>query len=318
MICNLPPLIMTKILKFLPFLSLLFLFNSCGSLTNKAPLSEQISGTNSDAQKIFQEAKSADQAGKSKKAQKLYSKLAKKHPIYKESPYASYRVGQLLEQEGKVVKSFDAYQKFISTYRESDNYKDAINKQTEFALSASRGELSKKFGFVTSEPTFDQVQKMLNTVIENAPQASSAPKALFALADYAKTKSKEPIALANYLKFTDTYPQHRLAPEAKLRAGKILIGDTKDGNQNRSNLERSKQTFKDLIQEFPNSTQAKDAQNILDSIEYTDAKATYDIAEFYRKKNKVDSAKYYYQEVLNKVSKGTLHDSAQNELSKLQ
>lgn len=307
-------------LKTLPLLLMpLGLIISCSDLAqNGAQLASEIDKNAPKAEQIAQKGKSAEQRGDIKTAAKLYDELALKHPSYTGAAELNYKAATLWESISKPEKAFESYQNYITTFRSGQNYQSALTRQSSIAFLAAKGGLSTKFLGLTQDPQYNNVVDMLSKVRDNAPASDLAAKAQFAIGTYSESKDKSNEAVAAYFKVLDNYPSHSLAPEATLRAGKALAGITQDGNQNSSNLQRAKSTLEDLIQQYPGSTQAAEARNLLSQISGTDVQRTYDIAEFYEKKGKFSSAKYYYQEVMDKSSAGSeLHSKAQARLNAL-
>lgn len=307
-------------LKTLPLLLIpLGLVISCSDLAqNGAQLASEIDKNAPKAEQLAQKGKSAEQRGDSVEAAKRYDELSQRHPSYTDAAELNYKAATLWEDASKPEKAFDSYQNYITTFRSGVNYQNALTRQSSIAFLAAKGGLSTKFLGLTQDPPYENVVEMLSKVRDNAPASDLAAKAQFAIGTYSESKEKTDLAAAAYFKVLDNYPNHSLAPEATLRAGKALAGITQDGNQNSSNLQRAKSTLEDLIQQYPGSSQASEARSLLSQISGTGLQRTYDIAEFYEKKGKFSSAKYYYQEVMDKSSAGSeLHRKAQERLNAL-
>ena len=309
---------MNYILTFILF-GLLFL-SSCSDLDQAgAQLTNEVSRNAPKATQLYEKGLKAEQKGDYKEAAKQYDQLAKKYPTFEKSAEANFKAGQYWEKVSEPVNAFDSYHEYIQRYRNGAYYKDALDRQSAIAFSASEGGLTKKFLGLNQEPQYNDVVGLLSKVRENAPASDLAARSQFAIGSYSEGQEKTNEAIASYFKVTDDYPDHHLSPEATLRAGKLLSGITEDGNQNTNNLQRAKNTLEDLIQQYPSSTQATEARTLVSKISDSSIQRTFDVAEFYEKKDKISSAKYYYEEVLNKTTAGTeLHTKAQEKLNSLQ
>lgn len=283
---------------------LLMLF-SCSDLEQAgAQLTSEIDKNAPRAEQAAARGKAAEEKGKITDAARLYDELSLKYPIYPEAPELNYKAALLWEEASKPKKAFDSYQNYITLYRNGKNYQSALNRQSEIAFSAAKGGLSKKFLGLKQDLQYEDVVDMLSKVRDNAPASDLAARAQFALGTYSESKGKTTEAVAAFFKVADDFPEHSLAPEANLRAGKALSGVTA-GNYNSSNLDRARQTLEDLIQQYPGSTQATEAQTLLGELTGTDLSRIYDVANFYEKSGKIPSAKLYYEEVLEKAAPGS-------------
>lgn len=292
---------------------------SCSRDVTQAQLRKEFNEDAPKAQELYQKGQAEEQKGDRKGAAKVYDDLALRYPSFSQADESSYKAGQYWEQLSEPRKAFQSYQYYITTYRNGRNYKSALERQSAIAFMAARGDLKDSFLGLKTEPEYAEVVGMLQNVRDNAPASDLAARCQFAIGTYSERKEKLPQAAQAYFKLVDAYPSHSLAPEANLRAGKVLAGFSESGNQNSSNLQQAKNTLKDLIQQYPSSSQAQEARKLLSQIDGLDVQRTYDIAEFYEKKGKWDSAKYYYQEVLDKALKGSdYHNRAQERLNSLQ
>jgi len=292
---------------------------SCNSTQNQAQLLEEYNEGAPKAISLFEKGKAEEEKGDIRSAAKIYDRLATIYPAYKQSAEASFNAGQHWEKLGEPMKAFESYQQYITTYRSGRNYSSALDRQSAIAFSAAKGELVQSFLGLKTEPDYPEVIGLLQKLRDNAPATDLAARTQFAMGTYSERKDKIEEAVRAYFRLVDTYPRHSLAPEANLRAAKVMAGISERGNQNSSNLKNSRDTLQDLIHQYPNSTQAKEAKTLLSEVDGIDVRRTYDIADFYEKKGKISSARYYYEEVVSKSQSGShYHNLALDKLNSLQ
>lgn len=308
-----------SLLKKISPIALAVVVCSCSDLVDEgAQLKTEVSHNAPKAQQLHAKGQAKEQAGKYKDAAEIYDTLATKYPSYGKAPELNFQAAQYWEKVSNPEKAFSSYHNYIRTFRNGRNYKSALDRQSSIAFMAAKGGLTKNFLGLKQEPAYEQVIEFLSKVRDNAPASDLAAKAQFAIGTYSEGKEKQDKAVAAYFKVADDYPNHSLAPEATFRAGKVLSGITESGNQNSSNLNRARRTLEDLIQQYPGSSQATQAKELLSKISGTDIQRTYDIAEFYEAKGKGSSAKFYYQEVVDKAPKGSeLYNKAQARVNAL-
>jgi len=281
---------------------------SCNQALNTAQLRDEYSADTSKESKLYQKGKSEESKGDLRSAAKVFDSLAEAYPTYSESSEAVFKAGQYWEKLGEPQRAFASYQYYIATF----------DRQSVIAFSAAKGELVKTFLGLKSEPDYVEVIELLTKVRQNAPATDLAVRAQFAMGTYSEGQEKVSEAVSAYLGVLDSYPTHALAPEANLRVAKMFAGISDEGNQNSSNIQNSRDTLADLIQQYPNSSQAKEARELLSKVDGLEVQRTFEIASFYEKKGQHSSAKYYYEEVLSKAVVGShYHNLAKEKLNNL-
>ncbi len=294
-------------------------FTSCTSSIDNPQLSSTIRAGEGKAQALYDKARAAEAAGKSKNAIKSYRAITREHPMSKAAADASFREASLLDRSGKLLEAFDAYHVLITKYPASPHYSEAIKRQEAVAHAAADGNLKTPtlIGIKTRiEPK--KATDMLAKVRDNAPRSPSASRAQFTIGAVWQSKEQYPKANAAYRKVVRNYPQSKEAPEAQYRIGEILVSGAKDGNQDTANLTRAREAFDDLLLRYPNSKRAPDARREIKNLASGEVQRSYDVAEFYRNKEKTSSAIFYYRETLRKSQPGSpLHNKAKAWIAKL-
>jgi TolA-binding protein len=291
---------------------------SCGSDDEEPPpLVGSAQASSGPASSAYQSALSVDQAGDSKKAAKLYGKMATTYPTAKEAAQARFREAQLLEQLGKPIEAFDAYSDFLTRYQDSKLYSQALARQAAIAEVAVKGDVKSGFLFGSGIDTTKLVE-MQEKVRDAAPQANSAPKAQFQIGEIYQNRGKAKESIVAFRKVVQDWPDSSQAPEAQYRIGMILVEEAKRGNQDMGNLDRAREAFQDYLTLYPNGNRASAARAQIATLGSQDVQRSLDVAEFYRRKGDHESARFYYREVLKKHGSGPLHDKAQAGLQALQ
>ncbi|MBB5350589.1 outer membrane protein assembly factor BamD (BamD/ComL family) [Haloferula luteola] len=298
-------------------LPLVALFASCGNDADLPPMISASSGNNQRADALFAQAQAAEQAGKTKKAIKLYDEIADKIALSDKAPEARFRQAKLLDESGETLDAFDAYQELIVRYQGSGLYRQAFQRQTEMAFSAADGGIKSSFLGLKSKLAANKVIEMLKKVASNAPRSTTASKASFKIAELLAGDDKIDEAVSAYRHVVVEYPSYAEAPEAQFRIGEVLLSEARDGNQDQANLDRAEDALRDYLSQFPGHRRNAEARKLLSSIGGRDLQNTFDIASFYEKKGDAASAKFYYQEVIRRSKSGALHDKAQARLSAL-
>lgn len=290
----------------------------CGNNADMPNIVGTSSANDKRAESLFQEARSYEENGQTKRAIKNYKKIANDIPLAKRAPEARFRQAQLVDQSGDPLKAFDLYQQVIAADYRSQFYDQALNRQFEIAIAAAEGDLKNSFLGLDSNVSDSDLIEMLGKCIANAPRSSIAAKSALMIGNLYAAKGDVERAVSAFRRVVEDHPSSPQAPEAQFRIGEILLKQARTGNQDQANLNRAREGFADYLSQFPNHKRNDEAKRLLNSIQSRDIQNTFDIAQFYENKGQLSSAKFYYQEVVRRTKSGDLHDRAAARLAALE
>ena len=300
-----------------PFLSVAtLLVVSCGS-SDTPILAGNTQLASSEGETLYQQAKQADDAGKTGKAIKLYEKTADRYPFAPSAGQARFRQAQLLDEQGEVEDAFDAYDEFLQRYPGSSQYMNALNRQASMAQAAAEGDVKNSFLGLKTKLSIEKTVEMLGKVRDHAPESVTAAKAQFTIGEAYQAKRKYKEAIAAFRQLVNDQPRSSLAPEALFRVGQILIENADRGNQNQANLDLAREAFNDYLIQYPGHSRNAEARKAISDLDSRDLQKSFDIAEFYLKSGKPESAKVYYRDIVKRTGSGTLHNASKARLKEL-
>ena len=290
---------------------------SCGPDADAPSLAGNTQSAAIEGEAFYQKAKQADDAGKSAKAIKLYDQTATRYPFAPSAPQARFRQAELLQQQGEIVKSFEAYDKFLSRFQGSGLYTTALNRQVAMAQSAADGDIKSSLLGIKTKLSLEKTVEMLGKVRDNAPKSAVAAKAQFTIGQLYESKKKYKEAIAAYRQLVKDQPTSAQAPEALFRVGVILTEEADRGNQNQGNLDLAREAFNDYLIQYPGDSRNAEARRLEAGLGNRDFQRSYDIAEFYLKTGKTESAKVYYRDIVSRTKSGAIHDKSKTRLKEL-
>ena len=294
-----------------------FVLASCGSDSDIPILAGNTQNASSEGETLYQQAKQADDSGKTKRAVKLYDEVATRFPFAPSAAQARFRQAQILEQEGEIQKAFDAYDKFLSQFPASNLYSTALNRQAAMAQSAADGDIKSSFLGLKSKLSIEKTVEMLTKVRDHAPKSRSASKAQYTIGQLYQAKKKPKEAIAAYQQLVKDQPDSPEAPDALFQIGVTMTEDAERGNQNQANVERAREAFNDYLTQYPGHSRNDEARKMLANLSGGDIQRTFDVAEFYLKTGKPESAKVYYRDIVKRTGSGKLHDASKARLKEL-
>ena len=294
-----------------------FFSASCGNDEDLLLMAGNTQGAAAEGEALYKTAKAADDAGKSGKAIKLYDETATRFPFAPSAARARFRQAQILEQQGEIEDSFKAYDQFLNRFKGSGLYSEALNRQAAMAQAAADGDVKNSFLGLKSKLSLDKTVAMLGKVRDNAPKSRAAAKAQFTIGELYESKKKSKEAIAAFRQLVRDQPESPEAPEALFRVGQIYIKEADDGNQNQANLDLAREAFNDYLIQYPRHSRNGEARKLIANLGSRDLQKSYDIAQFYEKTGKTESAKVYYREIVKRTGSGKLHNDAKARLREL-
>lgn len=266
---------------------------------------------------LFAQAKEYGAKGQGKKAVKAYTHLVGSYPTDKRAADSRFQAARILSASGEQQDAFNAYQQFIEHHPGNPLYTQAVARQEEVAHAAAEGAIRTSFLGTKSRLDRGVIVGMLEQVRDNAPRANSAPRAQYAIGQLNESRKQPNAAVQAYEKLIDDFPRASVAPDAQFRIGEILLKKAQSGNQDKANLSQAKDAYRDLLLAYPGSSFTSQAKQRIATIGSRNLQSTYNVAEFYRKKGELDSAAYYYQEVVDGAAASQLRNQAAAQLAKL-
>jgi len=291
---------------------------SCGNSNKELPpMAGNTQAASGQGESLYQEAKAADDAGKSARAIKLYDQVATGYPFAPSAPQARFRQAELLEQSGDVPKAFDAYQKFIERFQGSGLYSKALDRQATMAQSAAEGDVKSSFLGLRSKFSLDKTVAMLGKVRDNAPKSRTASKAQFTIGRLYEGKKQAKEAIAAYRRLVSDQPDSPEAPESLFRVGQIYVDEADRGNRNQATLDLAREAFNDYLIQYPGHSRNGEARKRISELGGRDLQRTFETAQYYEKTGQLESAKVYYRDVVRRSGSGATHDAARARLRAL-
>ena len=290
---------------------------SCGSDSDLPLMAGNTEAAAAQGEAAYQKAKAADDAGKTSRAIKLYDETATRYPFAPSAAQARFRQAELLEQKGDILKSFEAYDQFLSRFQGSGLYSTALNRQIAMAQAAADGDVKSSMLGLKTRLSVDKTVEMLGKVRDNAPKSPAAAKAQFTIGQLHEGKKQYKEAIAAYRQLVRDQPSSPQAPEALFRVGIILTAEADRGNQNQANLDLAREAFNDYLIQYPGHSRNAEARKFIANLGGRDRQRSFDIAEFYEKSGNTEAAKVYYRDIVKNTGSGPLHDKARARLRQL-
>jgi len=228
--------------------------------------------------------------GQTEKAIREYEKLVKH---YSSSEYAApscFALGEIYQQLGNSKESFDNYQKIVDNYPQSPLVLEAIKRQSAIAENALE-----RHSFRLLGPRKVEKGDMLATVIESQPYSDDSALKAFKLGRFYLDIKEYEKAREVFTTAADRYTDPQTVEEARfyiIKTDFSSIPAVSTDIKNYSEIDAKIKTFLSL---YPDSRYRDEVVGIRSKLAEKEAKKYYEIATYYERSGKTDSAKYYYK-----------------------
>ena len=281
----------------------------------KAPSAGQRQIQDAEAAAMLMEGKAAQSAGKGSKARRIYEEIIKKHPFSPSAGEAAYAKAVMSKQTERLEDAFDDFQTFVSQYRQSPRFNDAIEQQFQLAEEAKAGKKQRSLILLPMKMGGEDVIKLYQQVIDNAPFGRLAPLAQFSIGEIHQDLGEKNEAVAAYQKVVDNYPSTKQASEAQFRIGSIANVAAKR-SEDSQNLTTTRDALNTYIAAHPEGARSAEAEKILSQVNEAEASHSLEVGKFYEGQGKTKAAAIYYNEAL-KFGSAEASSEARDRLSAL-
>ncbi len=242
-------------------------------------------------------AKSFYEINKYEEAKREFRKLLKAYPKSAEAAEGQYYLGLTEEQQGKFYEAYQAYQMMIDKYPFSERIQEVIEREYKIAEKFMAGEKRKAFGVTL--PVDNPAIEIFGKVVENSTYGPLAPKAQYKLGLVLKALLRYYEAEEEFNKVISRYPDSEWSAAAKFQIASCRANLSKGPAYDQGSAQEAKEKFEVFVKEHPDAVLSLDAEKNIGQIREKEAEANYEIARFYEKQLALDSAKIYYNDIIN-------------------
>jgi outer membrane assembly lipoprotein YfiO len=244
-------------------------------------------------------------------AEKSARRTVSNWPFSDYAPKAQYLFARCLEEKHQDQKAFKEYQKLIEKYPKIAEADEVLKRQYEIANRFLAGEWYKLWGYVPMPPSKDKTAEMYEQVIKNGPYSEVGPPSQLKIGAVREQQKDYPAAVKAYERAADRYADKpQVASDALYKAGLAYQKEARTAEYDQTVASKAIATFSDFATLHPDDPRAKEVNNRIDALRTEQARGSYDIAQFYEKRNKLDAALIYYNEVLLKDPSSGYADAA--------
>lgn len=263
----------------------------------QAPAADERQAQESQATALLMQAREDQNSGRTGRAQGTYNSIVKKYPFTVAASEAAYASALITRANSDVNTAFDAFQSFIKDYRSSARFNDALQQQYELAEEARGGRRQRAMLILPVKMGGDDLVKLYQQIIQNAPFGKLAPMAQFSIAEIYQDMGEKDKSVLAYTTVVENYPNTKQAGEAQFRIGSIS-SVAANKSEDKSNLTATRDAVTTYLATNPKGERASEAEMLLQQVNAEEATQSLSVGKFYQRINKPKAAAIYYNEAL--------------------
>ena len=158
---------------------------------------------------------------------------------------------------------------------------------------------------------------MFKAVIKNAPYGKLAAPARYKIGLYFLENAMYQEARDEFEKVMNDYPEGEWARAAKYQ---IAVSDSKrsaDAPYDQKITQAAVKEFKEFVEHYPDAELSSQAKDQIQGLRDKEAESNFHIAQFYEKNKKYDSARIYYQMIVDEFQNSRWTAQALNKIREL-
>jgi outer membrane protein assembly factor BamD (BamD/ComL family) len=234
---------------------------------------------------------------KYEEAKREFKKLLKAYPKSFEASESQYYLGLTEEAQGNLYEAYQAYQKVIDKYPFSERIQEIIEREYKIAERFMTGEKRKAIGVAL--PVENPAIEIFSKVVENSTYGPLAPVAQYKLGLVLKGLTRYYEAEEAFNKVVSNYPNSEWAAAAKFQIASCRASVSKGSDYDQGAAKEAKEKFEEFVKEHSDAVLSRDAEKNIEQLKEKEAESAYNIGRFYEKQKAYESAKIYYNEVIN-------------------
>lgn len=246
-----------------------------------------------------------------------FRKVIIHYPDSKEAQEAQFYLGESYYKLGELVRAFQEYERLIKRYPNSKYIEEVLQRQYnigEELISRSPKLLGLDLYNFVEHPAITVFQ----SIIKNAPYSEVGVKAQYKLGTLFLELGRLEEAKDTFQTLVDNHPDSEWAQAGKYQLALILAKTSLDSDYDQTTTQEAIKKLEDFTNKYPDlqvTPQMKENINILRNRE---AKKNFDIAQFYMKQKKYESAKIYYNIVVKEYYETEWATKAKEKLKELE
>jgi len=235
---------------------------------------------------------------KYKDAKREFQQLIRYYPRAAEAAEAQYFLGLCEEAQDSLFEAYLNFQKVIDKYPFSKRIQEVIEKEYKIAEAFMSGKTRQVMGI--SLPVENPAIEIFRKVIENSTYGPLAASAQYKLGLILTSLGLYLEAEEEFQKVISNYPKSEWTEAAKFQIASCRASISKGPDYDQEATSEAKAKFEDFVREHPDVALSREAETNIQKLKEKEAESAFSAGVFYEKQKRYESAKIYYNHVIDK------------------
>ena len=237
-----------------------------------------------------------------KRAVKEFKKLLRAYKASREAAEAQYYLGRCREEENDYYKAFLEYRKTLKTYPSTRRVDEILEREYRIGNYFLSGNKRKLFGAAAILPARDKAVEIFQAIVDDGPFGEYGQLAQYKLGlAHLALEEYEP-AVAAFEQLLSRYPDSPLVDDAHFQIAQASLKGTFQASYDQSPTDLAIRELDTFMKDFPDSPLAKDAARRLEGLKERRAQHEYEVGQFYERRHHPESARTYYEAIVDRFS----------------
>ncbi len=246
-----------------------------------------------------------------------FKKILVHYPDAWEASEACYYIGRCWEELKRPYQAFLAYHKLVTSYPNSKRIQEVIEREYKIGEYYLNREPKKWLGISIYDLVEHPSIEIFRSIVEDAPYSKYAAPSLYKLGLILTKLGRFDEAKEAFQKLVDTYPESEWVEAARYQLALVSVKVSGGSEYDDSARKEAMMGFKEFLEKHPDAEVSSEAEKYLKRLREEEAKKYYNIAEFYEKQRKYNSAIIYYNLLLKRFPQSEYASKAKEKLDKL-
>lgn len=235
--------------------------------------------------------------GEFKRAADEFIRLTEQYKDSDVAPEAQYYAGRAYEELGKYYFAYENYQTTIDKYPYTKRLEEILEREYNIANIFQAKDAPKLMDLELSV-SLDRAITIYKKIIENSAFGEYADKSLYDMAECYRRSRRYNEAIDAYDRLITDYPNSSLLAEAKYQLASATYEASLDPDYDQESTDKALDKFEKISRTTPVPAIAAEADKAIDVLRTKKAGSLLNIASFYERQKKYQSAVIYYADIV--------------------
>lgn len=271
-----------------------------------------------NAQKQFDFAKQFYEKGNYQRASDEFKRLLKRYPDSVDAYKGQFYLGKVYEGLDKPYLAFQTYKDCIANYPYGEELENIAEREYRIGEFFLEQEVAKVLGLELSLPQ-EKAIEIFKEIKEQAPYTEWGGLSQYKLAICYQKLKKWKEAIAELNKFISGYPEHSkvMSGDADYQIALSYFENILNADYDQQRTAKALKQFEDFIINYPQSEKIGEAEKGIAVLKEQVAESLFISASFYHQQDYIESARTYYNEIINKYGDTSWAEKAREKLENL-